>query len=68
MLNIQVYLVTGGLSDSIYFSSTEILTQGGEKWESVGELPRSMSGVGAVSIDNTILVTGNYSLSIIRNR
>ena len=50
--------MTGGLNYGEYFSSTEILTNEGERWEIVGELPRAMSGVGAVSIDNSIIVTG----------
>ena len=53
-----MYLVTGG-KDGAYLSSTEILARGGNSWSFVGELPRAMFGVQAVSIGNTIIVTGN---------
>ena len=54
-----MYLVTGGYTGTDDLSSTEILTKGGNSWETIGSLPRAMSGVRAISIDNTIIVTGN---------
>ena len=37
-------------------SSTEIFLN--DVWSVVGELPNSMTGVRAVSVDNTIILTG----------
>ena len=65
-INIQVYLVTGGddgRSDRL--SSTEVLTNGDNSWKVVGELPQTMSGMRAVSIANTIIVTGNIITVVI---
>ena len=55
---IQVLLVTGGWDGGIRLSTTEVLAKGDDRWKIVGTLPRSMAGVGAISIDNTIIVTG----------
>ena len=52
-----MYLVAGGYNDGL-IASTEILTEGDDKWIFVGSLPRAMSGIRAVSIDKNILVTG----------
>ena len=41
-----------------WVSSTEILLNG--VWTGVGELPNPIGGVRAVSIDNTIILTGRY--------
>ena len=59
-----MYLVTGG-SGSGYLSSTEVLTNGDNSWKVVGELPQTMSGMRAVGIDNTIIVTGNIITVVI---
>ena len=53
----KVYLVTGGYNN-VYLSSTEVLIQGGDIWQIVGELPRARLGLRAVSIDKNIIVTG----------
>ena len=57
-----MYLVTGGqywnALNVEYLSSTEVLTKGGDSWSYVGELPRAMTGLRAVSIDNTVITAG----------
>ena len=57
----QVYLVTGGYDDSNRLSSTEILPSLTSQWITLesARLPRAMDGVRAVSVDNTIILTGN---------
>jgi len=58
----QVLLVAGGwtFTDMIVHSSTEILTVGSTAWRMVGELPRAMSFLRGISIDNTIIMTGGW--------
>ena len=58
-----MYLVTGGWSGSTWLSSTETLIKGGSSWTVVGELPRAVEGLRAVSIDNTIVVTGDIIIN-----
>ena len=54
MLNtLKVYLVTGGT-----VSSTEILVEGDSNWNVVGDLPLTMYGPRAASINNNIILTG----------
>ena len=53
-----MYLTTGGYNRDTreYLSSTEMLLN--NVWSDVGELPSPSSGISAVSVDNTILLTG----------
>ena len=57
--------MTGGLdTSSKRISSTEILTSLTSQWiilESAS-LPRTLEGVRAVSVDNTIILTGNITI------
>ena len=57
----QVYLVTGGWDGKNDLSSTEILTSLTSLWITLesARLPQAMDGVRAVSVDNTIILTGN---------
>ena len=50
--------IIGGVTGVTTLSSTEILINGSDSWIFVGELPRSLESVRAVSIDNTIILTG----------
>ena len=45
-------------------SSTEMLVEGSDRWITAGNLPRAMGGMGAVSIDNAIVVTGKNLFSV----
>ena len=55
-----MYLVTGGsVGIYDYLSSTEVLTKGGNSWQTIGSLPRALTYLRAVSIDDSIIVTGN---------
>ena len=54
-VHIQVYLVTGGN----FLSSTETLVEGATSWQSAGELPVWMHGMGSVSLNNNIFMIGN---------
>ena len=62
----QVYLVTGGQDYEFithyYLSSTEILTHGDSKWTDVGPLPFALFGLKGVSLNNNIIMTGNFLL------
>ena len=59
---IEVYLVTGGYNDyGNEEASTEILTEGSSSWTDVGPLPVPLWGLRGVSINNTIIMTGNRS-------
>ena len=53
--------MTGGWDESNHFSSTEILPSLTSQWKTFesARLPRAMRGVRAVSVDNTIILTGN---------
>ena len=54
-----MYLVTGGYNGyNAYLSSTEVLSEGGDSWKTIASLPRALIDVRAVSMDNTIIVTG----------
>ena len=61
MYLLQVYLVSGGYDGDDELSSTEILLD--DKWTFVGELPSPRYDIRAVSIDNTIIATGNNIIS-----
>ena len=43
-------------------ASTEILTHGDSKWTDVGPLPLALYGLRGVSINNKIIMTGNFHL------
>ena len=58
---LQVFLVVGGSSDNQHeevLSSTEILTEGAAAWLQAGSLPRAAFNLRAVSINNSVFVTG----------
>ena len=55
---IQVYLVAGGYTGSLVVDSTELLTDGASSWTEAGPLPRAMSLLQAVSINNMVISTG----------
>ena len=61
MFVIGVLSITGGYDGSDDLSSTEVLTKERNTWETIGSLPRAMYAMKAVSIDNTIIVTGNIT-------
>ena len=54
----QTYLVSGGLSNGIDLSSTELLVGTVSAWVFTGELPSPRSGLRGVNIDNKVLMTG----------
>jgi len=62
--NKNVLLVTGGVlgAGSDALATTELLTIGDSSWRLVGSLPVAMTGIyhAAVSLDNTVLITGGY--------
>jgi len=60
--NQQIYLVTGGSSNSFtYHSSTEQLVKNGESWTiKENSLPARMRGLGTISFNNQIITTGGY--------
>ena len=49
-----MYLVTGG----VVLTSTEVMSALGSSWSFVGNLPRAAYGMGVVSVNNQIFVTG----------
>ena len=55
---LQVYIVTGGRTDSDYISSTELLTPGTSAWQQTGHLPSPRRNLRGVSIGGNFLVTG----------
>ena len=55
---VQVLLVAGGYADHAPLSSTEMLTVDFPAWTMVTPLPRALSGVGSVTLDNTVYMTG----------
>ena len=62
---VQVYLVAGGWafnSGPYILDSTEVLTHGAQAWSYAGPLPRALYGLRAVSIDNTVISTGEIIL------
>ena len=56
----QTFLVTGGYDGSgiASLSSTELLVETDSAWVLAGNLPTTRTGLGAVNIDQKILVTG----------
>ena len=61
---VQVYLVAGGYNDNFdgtdeSISPTELLVEGIPSWTNADPLPWAVSsGLQAVSIDNTVITTG----------
>ena len=61
---VQVYLVAGGYNDNYNGSDeslfpTELLVDGASSWTNADPLPLAVSsGLQAVSIDNTVISTG----------
>ena len=57
----QVYLVTGGFNENRNaISSTEIFKLGDESWTQVGNLPLPAAGIRGASINNKIIMTGDF--------
>ena len=58
--------MTGGVhgAGSDVLTTTEVLTVGDSSWRSVGSLPVALTGIyhAGVSLDNTVLITGNIFL------
>ena len=58
-----MYLVAGGYTTGYsYTDSTEVLEHGAQAWTYAGPLPRAMEGLQAVSIENTVISTGEIIL------
>ena len=58
-----MYLITGGYDSKAkpaYVSTTEILTEGDSKWKVVGPLPLGIKAAKAVSVENSVFLTGKY--------
>ena len=53
----------GGLTGSGYLSSSEILSPESSAWKEVGPLPKSLSGLQAVTFNNHLIVTGGWDAS-----
>ena len=61
-----MYLITGGYDSKAkpaYVSTTEILTEGDSKWKVVGPLPLGIKAAKAVSVENSVFLTGKYRVS-----
>ena len=56
-----VYLVTGGGSNGQTLASTEILSPGSGSWKEVASLPQALQGLVGVTLDNTVLMTGDQT-------
>ena len=58
-------MVTGGLTGSDYLDTTETFTSDEDSWTTTGaRLPRPMGALRAATIDDRILIFGNYILFI----
>ena len=66
----QVFLVAGGYDgyDGSYLSSTETLVEGGQAWNFQNPLPSGRVGVRAISLPNTVILTGKRVLTFTFNR
>ena len=67
----QVLLVTGGYDGNGEGSSTEVYYPSAGEWTQVGDLPRAMAGLSAVTLNNKIFIFGemiilNVCLSVIK--
>lgn len=56
--NIKVLVVAGGTRGSTYFSSTEILREDATGWAWAGSLPRTLSWMASVSMEDYVLLIG----------
>ena len=55
----KVYVVVGGTNSlGGTMSHTEILQEGGQRWETGQPLPRILAGMASVSLDNSVLLLG----------
>ena len=57
-----MYVITGGYDSKAkpaYVSTTEILTEGDSKWKVVGSLPVGLKSSRVVSVENSVILTGN---------
>ena len=50
--------MAGGYTGSSRLASTELLVDGDYSWVEAAPLPFAMEGLGTVSIDNTVISTG----------
>ena len=57
--------MVAGHDGSSWLSSTEILVEGSGLWTLASSLPRSMSGLRTVSVDNSILSFGKFKNKIL---
>ena len=54
-------MVTGGYTESGYTDTTETFTSGEGAWSLAGaKLPQPMRGLRAATIDDRVLIFGNY--------
>ena len=57
--------MAGGGNSAGVISSTETLQEGGLNWETGQALPRILSAMASVSLDNTVLLLGILSHDIL---
>ena len=62
----QVLLVTGGYDGDNRLDSTEMFRPGSD-WQEISSarLPRPMSGVGVTTVDNRVILFGEFNISCI---
>ena len=53
-------MVAGGFDGIRNLDSTEIFTDGGSAWTTVGNLPKARNGLRATNVNNVIYVLGKY--------
>ena len=56
-------MVVGGYDNS-NLDSTEVLVDGSDSWSLVGKLPHAASGLRAISVSGSIIVSGNIYVDI----
>ena len=57
-------MVTGGFTGSASLDTTETLASNQDTWATAATLPRPMIGLRAATIDDRVLIFGNYILFI----
>ena len=57
---LQVYVVAGGLGNTGYLSSTEVLYDGGLSWVTGQALPRALYETASVSLADSVLLIGTF--------